>query len=246
MCWACYTPLSGGVTASTSASNGPVGTMGAMDEKSRKAPIPMWQIGVLGLAVVVGLGFLATSLMGGSTSGNDSPTYGPIANSTVGTTTTRPSFTGSANTSPSIGAPPAVVPAAPITATGEVRFTMSLPPTRGIPWGTMAIVPTDGAASQDAAGLAATAARQMSRTGRWDGLDVYVFGDAEAAQRFAQHQRLTNGAALGPDDYNSMRDLWPSALLCYQYSNGNESIRYPARNPDGWWNVKPKYARSRS
>ena len=206
----------------------------------------MWQIGVLGLAVVVGLGFLATSLMGSSAT-NDAPAYGPIAQRSSKTSITiNPSFGGSTNTSPSSDAPPAVVPASPVTSTGEVRYTMSVPPTRGIPWGTMAIVPAAGASSQDAAGLAATAARQMSRTGRWDGLYVYVFGDAASAQTFAQYQRQNEGEALDTGDYNALRDLWPNALLCYEYSNGNEAVRYPSKNPSGWWNVKPQYTRSRS
>ncbi len=248
MCWACYTPLSGGAVAAGGVPA--AGTIGVTEERTKKTPIPMWQIGVLGLAGVGGLIFLAMSLMGGSSS-TEPPVYGTDTTSTTISTSTRvtnPSFSTS-STSPSVSSGPAaapVTPAAPVTQTGQLRFTLSTSPQRGIPWGTMAIVPTDSAAAQDAAGLAATASQQMAKTGRWDGLYVYVFQDASTAQKFRTYQKDHDGQPLGEADYESLKDLWPNTLLCYQNSRGDEALRYPSKNPDGWWNDAPKITRAHS
>ena len=110
----------------------------------------------------------------------------------------------------------------------------------------MAIVPTAAASSQDAAGLAATACRQMVKTGKWDGMYVYVFQDSQSAARFRKYQKERGGQPLTDNDFSRLQDLWPNTLLRYDYSKGYEALRYPAKNPGSWWGGKSQFSRSRT
>ncbi len=254
MCWACYTPLSGAPTNASGAI--PTVTNPSARPEGIKKPIPAWQIAVLGIAIVGGVGYGAMSLMGGSAVNTDATAVAPAtteAPATVSTTpAAKPTTTVTVNvptvSNPSAPpAPAAVVPARAVTATGQMRFLLGAPPKRGVAWGSMAIVPTEPSISaQDAAGLAATATRQMIKTGRWEGLYVYVFQDSDSAQKFRRYQKDRGGQPLEDSDFNALQDLWPNTLLRYDYSRGMEALRYPSKNPSSWWSGKPKFDRART
>lgn len=252
MCWACYTPLSGAIAAGAAGAALPQGGAVSEREKTKKA-IPMWQIGVLGVALLCGVGYGAMSLMGGGSSEEATEIkVGPAplpSGKSPGVSVTVPAFLSPSVSSPSVGvsaSAPSVAPTAATNSAGQVRFVLGVPPKRGIPWGTMGIVPTSTVSEQDAAGMAATASRQMAKTGNWNGLFVYVFQDSQTAEKFRQYQKQRSGEPLGDDDYNSLQALWPNTLLRYDYSRGNESVRYPSKNPSGWWNGKSKFNKTRS
>lgn len=250
MCWACYTPLSGASSNAAGAAATPPINAAPSGEKTKKE-IPKWQMGVIGVAVLGGVGFAVMTLMGGgSAAGTEVAEVAADAAKAVTAVTKKTTVTTTTTILPPnapVVAAPAIAPAPAVTATGQMRFTLSTPPRRGIPWGTMAIVPTDSAASQDAAGLAATASRNMAKTGRWEGLYVFVFQDNATAQKFRRYQRERGGQPLEDSDYSALQEIWSNTLLRYDYTrNGYESMRYPAKNPSGWWNGKPKFNRSRT
>lgn len=245
MCWACYTPLSGAVTNSA---NQP-GNMGMSpgeintSENVKKA-IPTWQLGVIGFGLLVVLFMGARTLMGGPPE-SDGEQYTAPAKSPDATTRS-PNITPSTATTNITTALSSAPPVMPATAPGpgQQSFTVSVPPKAGVSWGTMAIVPVGSVAPQQAAALAALACQQTVSGGKWDGLYVYVFSDADSARQFREFQSPREGAPLEKSDYSQLRDLWPKAMVRYEYSRGFEAVRYPSMKPGAWWYGNSAYRRA--
>jgi hypothetical protein len=243
MCWACYTPLSG---AGSGAAQGPsVATKSPHEADGFKKPIPPWQLGVVGIALLLALGVGAKMMFGGSgdpdssdSSGITAPAPGRPAVAAPVTITSVP--------------PPPVSPGPPSNSADTAppprpdSFSIVAAPDPRFSFGTMAIVPTNpNLNTREAAQLAVFARQQMMRSKKWQILHIYVFANREAGMVFRRYQTARKGAPLGPDDYQKLADLWPNTLVRYEYNRGSEGILIPSRRPSSWWGNKPVYTKAR-
>ena len=233
MCWACYTPLSGGVAGSSSA---PVGSgrsaPSATSDGEEKKAIPPWQMAVIGIGLLVAIGAGVKSMMPASTGddmGSDIPTTEPFP---AGDQPAPPSTT--AVVSPAPGGTVSVTPT-------EAPFKVIVPPNPRTSVATIAIVTSDKDASGPvAASYAAYVRRQYAgQLKNWHTLYIYVFSDTQSAQAFAQVMKRRRGAALSSNDLASYTSIWSGALARYEYSVAGgkriEKVLYPSNNPSGWW-----------
>lgn len=236
MCWACYTPLSGAATvsagttsAATSASHAATG------EEGEKKAIPPWQLGIIGVGLLLAIGIGVRSMMPASSSGDEGTSIdipvqdpGPVGEAPAPAS---PPSSSTPNMSPGSGQVPPV----------EAPFKILLPPNPRLSVATMAIIPTQsGVSGAMAASYAAYARRQYGGQAKnWNTLYIYVFSDAQSAQAFAKVMRRRRGATLTDSDYSSLSSLWSSALVRYEYSTRGgrnaERVLYPSKNPSGWW-----------
>ncbi len=240
MCWACYTPLTGGAVGPSGAGAG-MAAMGTTavathDDREKKA-IPMWQMGAAALGLLLVVGFGIKTMTGGAP-----PDVEPGLPPTTG---------GGGDTGGGGGGgyrpPPGPVPVAPGMAPaagggGSVpgpvpaHFTMVAAPNPNQDWSTMAIVPTDANVSpQSAAALAKFAKTLMGKeTNR--PTQIFVFADRQSGQQFSEFQVQRRSAALGSQDYTQLAALWPRCLAYYESSGNRERVLYPSRSPANWWN----------
>ena len=239
MCWACYTPLSGGAAASGPApASGPI-----VGEVAAKPSIPPWQLGVLGVGLLIALGMGAKTFMGGSGDGDDET---PAA-------ITQPEGEQAAAPVPA-GVPPVPVPVANPPADVAVPAPNPKPdysivsiPNARYNYGTMAIVLADpNATPTQAAAIAAGVRQKMLQNKKWQILFIYVFNDRGAALSFKQLQSTRKGAPLGPNDFRSLSGVWGRAPIRYEYNRGTEGILLPSRSPGNWWTAKTIYTRVRN
>lgn len=244
MCWACYTPLAGGAAnaSSTSTPASPVVTSSA----AQKQAIPKWQLGVLGVALLLGLGFGAKTFLGGSSIDDDAEA--PVTSSDVPKTDAP---------APAPAPAPANVPAPPppVVTTNPPKESVVPPPQKApysiisapnarYNWGTMAIVLTNPEATpRQAAGVAALVRLKMMQNKRWTILHIYVFNDRQAGTRFRQYQRQRRGAPLSADDYQALAELWERSPVRYEYNRGTEGILLPSRSPSNWWTGRTIYVK---
>ncbi|HEX8550735.1 MAG TPA: hypothetical protein VF681_04190 [Abditibacteriaceae bacterium] len=241
MCWACYTPLTGGAaTAPASAPNsGPMVSSGG--ELGLKKPIPPAQLAVLGVALLLALGFGAKTFMGGSTE------EGPLQPTVP---------TGGSDNFPTPPQgnvpPPPVVPAVPPPGGGDVPqppqqpppFSVVAPPNFGYSVGTLGILLTNpNTTSRQAASYAAYARQQMMRNKQWAVLHIYVFTDRESGVAFQQYQARRKSAPLEARDFAALANLWPRVLVRYEYNRGAEGILLPSRSPGNWWTGRTLYTK---
>jgi hypothetical protein len=238
MCWACYTPLSGGgavaAGAGAATASGAVaapGTAVAHEESNKKA-IPPWQIGVIVVALLLGIGFGVSQFMGGSSSdvieGPGGTEYSaPLAEPINPGSEPPPQVSGPAPEPGPVTGGPVQPEFAP--------FDMIAPPNINSQWGVMAIVPTrSGVDGRKAVALAAFARRAFQNP-RWRAVHVYVFADRQAALQFKEYQRNRQSEVLGAGDMAALSNLWSRCVVRYEFNGGRENVRYPSRNPSGWW-----------
>lgn len=223
--------MTSGVAAGTTA---PASSAG-MDLEEEKEKIPPWQLGVIGVGLLLAVGFGVYSLMpagntSGSTDFDDLPMDPPIAQDAPQSSQSSPVTFSSSGT-------------ASVTPT-EAPFSIVISPSPKYSTGTMAIVPKDKNASGAlAASYAAYVRRQYAgQMKRWSTFYVYVFSDPAQAQEFGKFMRQRRGAPLGQNDYSSLTPLWRAAIARYEYSavNGRrvERVLYPSQNPNGWWKAR--------
>ena len=242
MCWACYTPLSGGATVAAGAGGATMAAPGAAvagNQEGEKKAVAPWQIGLIVGALLLGLGFGAYSMMGSS----DAPI------DIVGNTNTTGPGPSDYGTGPSGGvvAPPAPVdpgfgggptggaPVAPV----QAPYQMVSSPNVDTTWGVVAIVPNKPTGVNAAASLAKFAHGQFKNVKSWQGMQIFVFQDTESGQLFNQFQTMRGQARLGPGDYAQLNNLWPKCLAVYEYRNGGgERVLRPSTNPTGWYRAR--------
>ncbi len=239
MCWACYTPLSGGAVAA-GASPGVAGAVAttrpnvAEHEEKEKKPVAPWQIGVVVLALLIGVGFGVSQFMGG---GSDTVADTPSLPQTdpgvqdPGTVAQQP-----------YSPPPPSAPAVTSTESGGaatpptfVPYDMVSAPNTQLSWGVMAIVPTQANVSDSKAASLAAFARRQYQNPNWRAVHIYVFADRQTALQFKEYQRGRKSNVLGPGDMAALTNLWSRCLVRYEFTGGRESVRYPSKNPTGWW-----------
>ena len=244
MCWACYTPLSGPISAPGAAAPTGKAAPRQQEDDEEKKKIPPWQLGLVGVALLGGI-FVGVRTMTPSSSANGEETETATKETDAGDTDNSATSTPSPSPSLPPSAPAGPAPAGSVVpAPQEAPFTVIVPPNPRRSIGTMAIVPTDGTSSgPQAAALAAYTRRQYKgRTKQWTSLYIYVFADTQSAEYFASYMKRRKGATLAESDYLYLSNLWGSVLTRYEYTTYKgkrvERALYPFRNPTGWWNEK--------
>ncbi len=247
MCWACYTSLSGGAAAP--AVGGPAGggamagaIAGGADAGGEKKKLEPKQLAIIGVGLLVVLGFAAKTLMGGGGGGGDDqlPTFD--GSSSMNTQMNPPSGGGTTNQAP-IGAGPAAggaAPGAPTTVAGATPFPykMVAGPNPQIEWATMGIVPNQGAlAEPQARGLASFAHHYQEKVKKFPAWEIFVINNEQAAQAFAKYQNDRRGQRMGPGDYQSseLMNVWAFTPVRYVSVNGKVTYSSPQKNPTGFW-----------
>ena len=254
MCWACYTPLSGGAVATaggaataTARSKAPARPDKARsdDDDKDKTAIAPWQIGavVLALLLVGGFAFMVTSR--GSTD-DGAPLGGGAPIKPPGSDMTRLVVPGAGASSSniSVGITNGTVQM-PQQSSNQASYRITTPPGRDVEWPSIGIMPSTGVSTTQAAALAKAAFQQVARGRSWKGAYVYVFSDRDAATAFQNFQKTRRGAPLQNSDYSTLSEVWPKTLVRYEYNNGNEDIRYPGSNTSDWWAQASHYTKAR-
>jgi hypothetical protein len=234
MCWSCYTPLTGSATGD-GPSVGGIGDRPPMggEAPAKKAAEP-WQMGVIGLFLVIVLFMGMRTLTGGPKQDDVGPT--PDTNTEV--IPPNPDGTNSQPLVVNVSWPSGL--GAPLPAVTS-QFTMVAPPYPGVSWATMAIVPTNpNLSTVQAAALAGFARQQVVGADRWQGFTIYVFADQPSAQMFKDTQDRKRGQPLMYADYQALSTIWPKTLAVYDYSKNRAGVRFPRTNPNGWWTYRPK------
>lgn len=238
MCWACYTPLSGGATVAAGATMAAPGAAVAGNQEGEKKAVAPWQIGLVVGVLLLGLGYGGYSMMGSPT---EDVTIRGNATDDVG----RGPGPGADNygPGPSGPAPPAFNPdpggvsGAPIAAI-PIPYEMVSAPNVNTAWGVAAIVPNKPGTSPSAAASLAKFARtnQFNNVKSWQGMQIFVFQDRESAQLFNEYQVQRSAARMEPGDYAQLGNIWPKCLAVYEFRNGGgEKVMRPSTNPNNWW-----------
>ena len=237
MCWACYTPLTAGAVAGGGTAAMAATPIAPAEDKEKKSVAP-WQLGVVGVAVLLALGFGASQMMGGSVV--EDPAVGP------GTVPSRNAGTSKPHgPSPDINTGNVTVTLGSGTSTSVpistvVNYIPVSPPNPASPWGVLAIVPKDGNADQTtAAGMAQFAYQQYGGKSTFKAMQIFVFKDRQTGLQFNQYQIRRQYKVLSDDDLAGQVNLWPKCLAYFEV-NGNASpqVSYPYLNPTGWWRGK--------
>ncbi len=238
MCWACYTPLTGGAAA---VGAGGAATMTAAPtataEKKEKTAIAPWQLGVVGVAVLLALGFGASQMMGGGETVEPGAVDGPVPKP-PGKVANR-----SSGPSPDIFTGTLTLPSSGGSGGGQVKisealdYSVAAPPNPDLPWGVVGIVPNDpNVSTQRAEGMAQFAYQQFGGKTKFKAMQIFVFKNREAALQFNRFQIGNKYNVVADDDYPGMAALWPQCIVRYEV-NGNSApdIRHPYQRPNGWW-----------
>jgi hypothetical protein len=234
MCWACYTPLSGGgAVGGASAAGGGGATAATTHDDGEKKKIPPWQLGVIGVGLLLAIGIGVRSMMPASSSDEGAGIDAP-----AGVDPAMPPSPGGGGEAAPAPSPSPSGGGSSITPE-EAPYKIVVPPNPRVATATMAIVPTDGNVSgSQAASYAAAVRRQFGgQIKRWKVIYIYVFSDEKTAAAFADFMRQRRGAPLSSGDYASLSSLWGSTLARYEYSpgSGRERALYPSRSPSNWW-----------
>jgi hypothetical protein len=238
MCWACYTPLAGGAGGAVAGAGGAGGGTAAMStpamisDEGEKKPVEKWQIALIGVALLLGVGFGVRSMMGGDPTVEELPLTAPQP--------------GAGNTLPPVNTPPVTSPEAsgggpitsgPVPPPEPVPFTMVSAPNASQPWSVMAIVPTDPRTTpQRAVGLARFVRSAMG-VAKNKPMQIYVLSDRQAGSVFNEFQIQRRQSALGAAEYSQLAQtqLWSRCLAFYEVNGGRERFLYPSRSPGNWW-----------
>ena len=235
MCWACYTPLTGGAVGAGGTAAMAATPVATADQKEKKAIAP-WQIGVVVAAVVLALGFGASQMMGGGSDAVD-------PNGDAGPVPKPPSRSGGPPTGPSPAIFTGMVAVPQSGGGGQVKvsealdYSVASPPNPDKPWGVVALVPNDpNATPQRAAGMAQFAFQQFGGKTKWKAMQIFVFRTREAALQFNRFQIGRKYDVVADDDYPGLASIWPSCIVRYE-SNGNAAadVRFPSQRPNSWW-----------
>ena len=244
MCWACYTPLTGTAAVAPPVAGGRSVAPAASKDEKEKPKIPVWQLGVIGAAVVGGLIYGGMMMFGGSPApemptdplGNTpkfNPPGRPVSNPPVNVNVTGGPLGTGGNSG---GGGPVEKPSVSYT-------TVVLPSTR-YDEGTMAILSNDPSVSPQQAQLQAKFARAgMTNASRWAKLHIFVFSDSATAQTFATYQIRRGNQPLTSSDYAELSsNVWPKTPVHLIYINGRQFGRpdQPAQRPNNWWTTMSK------
>jgi hypothetical protein len=242
MCWACYTSLSGGAAAVGIGAGGPAAAPGKapMTDSGEKKKIQPAHLAIIGVGLLVALGFGATQLLG---SGGEAVDEFPLPppkpqSSSVSSEPAQPQQAViSLPPGPSPAMPNAVVPAA-----GPVYNIVASPNPRE-QWATMAIAPVNGQFKEkEAQAVAQFASRQLQRSKKYAATEIVVINDTRAAEIFSEHYNRNQQKPLSASDYTDptlVANVWPFTPVRYVNANGKESFTFPQKNPTGFWKNKP-------
>ena len=239
MCWACYTSLSGGVAApgGTLAAPGAATVMGDSGDKKKADPK---QLAIIGVGLLVALGFGAKMMLGG---GEEKEEILPTFTSTkTGTGTPPPTPTTSepinTGTTVQTGGTAPAQPAGPVVQAPPFPYTLAAAPNARLPYATMAIVPNQGELKEsEAQALAKFADRYQQKAKKFPTVEIFVINNPQQARRFAEYQSSRRGEQMTDRDYQALQDVWGSTPVRYVNKNGKASFSSPQRSPGNFWNT---------
>ncbi|MBV9868110.1 MAG: zinc ribbon domain-containing protein [Abitibacteriaceae bacterium] len=239
MCWACYTPLSGGAVAPAMAGGavgprGPGGPPGAGtlaapgDAPSGGISVQPWMYAVGGVVLLVILVIGAKALFGGGDTSGDVP---PVSAGSSSTTSSYPSTGSSRTSSPSVAGPAVAAPASTGSPAGNavpMKFSIGAVPNPNESIGVVGIASTEPISPGQAGGVAKYARTVFANANHYDQLQIYVFRDQQANARFKEFQAGHRNAPLSEADFVNLNDLWPDTLAVYVFSKGGEKVYVPS------------------
>lgn len=255
MCWACYTPLSGGAAAPAMAGGavGPRGPgrppgAGAIaapgDTPGGGASIQPWMYAVGGVVLLILIVVGAKVLMGGGSdpaTGVDTGGYGNYGSpSSYGS----PSGYGSppSNTSRGAVAPPPPSggpsgPSGPPVGIEAAPYVMGALPNPDSPVAVVGISPTQPMSPARAAGIAKFARTQLIGVEHWSQVQVYVFQDQQASTEFKDYQTARRNMALQAEDFASpqLTGVWSRTMAVYVFSKGGRETVVRPSGSDNWY-----------
>lgn len=257
MCWACYTPLTGGGVAGAAAGGVAATTATARakaparpdrarsDDDDEKKAIAPWQIGAVMVALLLAGGF-AFMMMSRGSSDDGEPLGGgvPLKAPGGGASSLVVPGASSSSSSSSMGITNGTVQM-PQQRSDQASYRITTSPGRDVAWPSIGIMPSTGVSTTQAAALAKAAFEQIARGRNYKGAYVYVFSDRDAATAFQNFQKSRHGAPMQNSDYSTLSEVWPKTLVRYEYNNGNEDVRYPGSNPGDWWSRASNYTKAR-
>lgn len=238
MCWACYTSLSGGASAlAGAAAGGPASAVGKapMGDTEEKKKIDPKHLAIIGVGLLVALGFGAKTMMGSGSEGETLPEGGFAAPTKAPPNPAPPQ--------PPPPAAPVGVAASPptggeVAAAGRMPFQFVASPNIRYAGATAAIVPTvTDAKVGEAKALAGMAHTQLNSLKKFAPVEIFVFNDERSARVLAMYQSKRRGAPLTSGDYQSpeLVAVWKEVLVRYKSEGGRQSYSYPKDNPSNFW-----------
>lgn len=242
MCWACYTPLSGGAATAGPPTRGgvpgPPGSQapGGEPTEKKKMELDPKMIGIVAFLVVGG--GLAVVMNTGILSGGGGEDDGGTPSAPAAPADPPPADPNAGQAPPGPGAAPAFIASANLPAPQPLPYTTVVPPNGRFATGTVGILPTNTAITPIQAGSLARFARtQYLRRGKWKAMQIVVFTDANTARLFADFQARKRGAPLTQADYRQLADanIWRNTSAYLQSAGKSERIDYPSKSPYSWW-----------
>lgn len=247
MCWACYTSLTGGgagaaTLAGAGAGGGSIGGPAPMTESGEKKSIDPKQLAIIGVGLLVALGFGVKTMMGGEESGGDELGGAP-------TPVQRPNPVAAENKVPVVTVGNVAVPLPPISTNQNggqplpaQYFRTIVSPVPKHKWGTAAILPTNGKVSESTARSYALLAKQnIDRVHKFAALEIFVITDETAAATFRRFQNRREGAPLTEAQFKdpALAEVWGSTIVRYMWNGGRASFTSPSKNPNSFWSDPP-------
>jgi hypothetical protein len=245
MCWACYTSLTGGSTGAAAlagagggAIGGAIGGATPVTDSGEKKSIDPKQLAIVGVGLLVALGFGVKTMMGSGddTGGGDLNGNGPVVE--------RPAPVAKAQTPPVIPVNGVQVPLPPVTSAQNggnnvpaqyYRTVVSPDPKQK--WGTMVIVPTEKADEAQARSYALLAKQNMDNIKKFPALEIFVINDNEAAVTLRRYHNRNHAAPLTETDFKDpeLSNVWKNTIVRYMWNGGHQTFTYPSKNPDNFW-----------
>jgi hypothetical protein len=244
MCWACYTPLSGGpavgginTAAAALGAKGPIGKGPAgvpvVEEESGKKGIDPKLIGVGAFLLIAGVvAFLVNTSMSSTGSTTDFTNVDPPAvdpgrpSGPSAPAGQAPPTMGTNNNQSNNTVPPPV----------PLQFRTVTSPNPRYATGTVGILIAADKSNQ-AAGFARYAKDQLARNGKWRNFQVCVFTDQGTANQFKSYQAPRKGEPLQPADFAKLASsgVWNNTPVFYESKGKVDRVLYPSKSPNGFW-----------
>lgn len=252
LCWSCFTPLvsddpivpasSSGKTKAASGPERGAKPASAARTKSGRQLDSRWIAAAGALVFVLPMVFASFKILDRADNGADD-TEGNSTSSTGANASGTGYYLAFMTPTPDAAAPTVTYDADPTTGgtvppVAQIPYTVVASPNPKIDFGVMGILPRQLTSNpRQAAGIAAFARRQFVDIARWKMMDIYVFDDCDAAQRFGSYQSRRSGYPLGPNDYVALVPVWQYTPALYRYDTLHEALVCPAEAPDSWWQV---------
>jgi hypothetical protein len=115
-----------------------------------------------------------------------------------------------------------------------LSFKTITAPNPKLKWATVGVLISAKNATQ-AAGFARYAATQLTKSGSWTHISVFVFTNPNDAAAFKQFQGPRRGRPLLIADFAKLTPIWSKTPVYYEKAGTSERILLPSKKPLTWW-----------